>query len=173
MTRPTEGKLMPDRINFGQHQSMSMSELTFRYEQDREKPRANPYGYRKVLHFFLPEWQRGFVWTEDQSISFIESAWKGMNLGTYTINSDISFTGPLHNLVIDGQQRLKAVQDYLDDKFPVFGYRYSEITEIDERSFDNRTFARFKTETRDEDYLRMYYNLTNFAGTAHNEGEQA
>lgn len=34
-------------------------------------------------------------------------------------------------------------------------------------------FASYRTETVDEDYLRNYYNMTNFGGTAHTEDQRA
>jgi hypothetical protein len=132
-----------------------------------------PYTHRIVMGFCLPTWQRGFVWSEAQKIAFIESAWRGLNLGTYTYN--IAPIGhPLDNLLIDGQQRMRAIECYLMDQFPVFGYHWSETTVVDKRMWSMTTvFASYRTDTTDEDYLRNYYNITNFGGTAHTEQERA
>ena len=107
-------------------------------------------------------------------IRLLESAWRGLNIGTYTINQSPNYDGPLDNLLIDGQQRLYALQCYFEDRFPVYGYRWSEVTEVDRRGFlMGRHFSSYITKTEDEQYLRDYYNLMNFGGVAHDEGQRA
>ncbi|WP_338811202.1 DUF262 domain-containing protein (plasmid) [Agrobacterium leguminum] len=85
--------------------------------------------------FGLPEWQRGLVWTKRQKISFIESAWRGVPLGTYSFNR-APLGSPLDDLLIDGQQRMNAIECYLRDEFAVFGWRWSEVTEVDQRVWE-------------------------------------
>lgn len=164
---------MPASRDLGRGYASTMMMPIYRYKRPDQDTAKNLFGYREVMGFFLPAWQRGSVWTEKQKISFIESAWLGVNLGTYTYNTaDIG--SPYDNLLIDGQQRMTALQDYVDDKFPVFGYRYSEITKADERRFGMTVvFSSYETQSEDEQYLRDYYNLMNFGGTAHKEDERA
>lgn len=166
---------MPDRVNLGQHCATAMaSPMAQRrdYLEDRYQT-GNPLNLRVVMGYFLPTWQRGLVWTEAQKIAFIESAWKGLNLGTYTYNR-AGLGSPYDNLLIDGQQRLHAIECYLNDEFPVLGWRWSEVTKVDRRFWEMTTgFASYITETEDEAFLRDYYNMTNFGGTAHKESERA
>ena len=169
----TNHRLMPERINLGQQANFSIGEITHKRNDYLLGNMQNPHGHRELMHFLLPTWQRGLVWTQEQKIKFIESAWLGLNLGTYTFNRSKGFDCPCDNLLVDGQQRMSALSDYLDDKFKVFGYQYSEITDLDNRSFDSRTFTAFIIETDDEEYLKRYYNLMNFGGTAHKIGEEA
>jgi hypothetical protein len=143
----------------------------------RENYNANRYkeqaGQRTVMGFKLPSWQRGLVWTRGQKISFIESAWRGVGLGTYTYN-EAGIGSPYDELLVDGQQRMNAIQSYLDDEFPVFGWRWSEVTPADRRQWSMSTmFSAYITQTEDEEYLRNYYNLMNFGGTAHGPNEKA
>ncbi len=129
-------------------------------------------GGRSVMGYNLPSWQRPFVWTEEQSIKLIESIWLGLNIGTYTFNR--SHSSPEYdNLLIDGQQRLKAIQDYLSDGFKVFGYYYSELDRAEQRDFASRHFHCHITNSTDDDYLRGYYDMMNFGGTAHDETQRA
>lgn len=160
---------MPERVNLGNHFQGSMAMPMLR----RKDAVPSPHGLRSVMGFYLPTWQRPLVWTEAQKISFMESAWRGLNLGTYTYNqADIG--SPLDNLLIDGQQRMAAIESYLDDAFPVFGWRWSEVTVIDRRMFGmSIIFAGYVVETEDESYLKAYYNMTNFGGTPHTEGQRA
>jgi hypothetical protein len=127
---------------------------------------------RVVMGYQLPSWQRPSVWTRDQEVSFMESVWKGVPLGTWTFNRT-TYCCPLDDLLIDGQQRLTALENYLKDAFPVLGYKWSEVTVVDTRFFDSLTFGSYITETKDEDYLRGYYNMMNFGGTAHTEDQRA
>lgn len=167
--------LMPARIYLGEHAQTTMSFplLSYRSAKNGTPEAKNIFGYREVMGFFLPSWQRQSVWTDSQKIALIESAWRGINIGTFTYNvADIG--SPYDNLLIDGQQRMLALQDYVEDKFPVYGYRYSEVTAVDRRVFEFGThFSSYRTNSEDEQFLRDYYNLMNFGGTAHTEGERA
>lgn len=160
---------MPPRVNLGRQYASPMATPMGR----KRGAVPSPHGLRSVMGFYLPTWQRGLVWTEAQDTAFLESAWRGINLGTYTYNQ-ADMGSPYDGLLIDGQQRMSALERYLNDEFPVFGWRWSEVTPVDRRSFEMTTiFGSHVTETEDEEYLRGYYNLTNFGGVAHKECERA
>ena len=163
--------LMPSRMSLGDHMQSTMMTPMRHWEHDAT---PNNHGYRKVMGYFLPTWQRGLVWTPEQQIKLLESAWLGLNIGTYTFNRSNIYGGPLDNILIDGQQRMWAIECYLRDEFSVFGYRWSEVTESDRRSFSmSRHFSCYITKSEDEMYLRGYYNTMNFGGVAHFESERA
>lgn len=164
---------MPEQVRLGQHMHSAMIQPMHKREKWLEAGSPNPHGLRVVMGYFLPEWQRGLVWSEAQKIALIESAWRGLSIGTYTFNR--APTGhKFDDLLIDGQQRMNAIQDYLDDKFKVFGFLWSEVTEVDRRIWEMTThFNSYITETTDEKYLRAYYNMMNFGGVAHKESERA
>jgi hypothetical protein len=164
-------RLMPDPYNLGSHFNFSVGHAILRWEKN--DPEDNPTGKRTVMGFPLPDWQRPLVWTEAQQIKFLESAWLGLPLGTYTYNQ---LWEPRHldGLLIDGQQRLYSIERYLCDAFPVFGYKWSDVTEVDKRRFGiSVNFPAYVTKSADENYLRDYYNLMNYSGTAHTEDQRA
>lgn len=166
-------RVMPERVRLGNFCQSTVSLPMLNWREGGE-PTPNNHGYREVMGYFLPPWQRGLVWTKEQNVRLIESLWLGLSIGTYTFNRSNVFGGPLDNLLIDGQQRMNALQMYLEDRFPVFGYRWSEVTEVDRRLFEYSThFNSYITETEDEQYLRDYYNMMNFGGVAHKESERA
>lgn len=166
-------RLMPKPVDLGHHMATCMASPMMNLAHWQDGCRS-PHGLRTVMGYFLPAWQRGLVWTEAQKISFIESAWKGVPLGTFTYNVVYDEDHPLDNLLIDGQQRMSAIESYISDEFPVLGYRWSELTKLDKRRWDMSVmFPSYRTETRDEAYLRSYYNLMNFGGTAHKLEERA
>ena len=166
-------RVMPRHVDLGQHQATTVSAPIHNWEHWIKAGRPNQHGLRMVMGYALPTWQRGAVWTEAQQVAFLESAWRGIPLGTFTYNS-LHTLGPLDNLLIDGQQRMTAIERYLTDQFPVLGYRWSEVTVVDRRFFDFSTlFGSYRCHSEDEPYLRNYYNLMNFGGTAHQPKERA
>lgn len=163
-------RVMPERMQLGQHMSSVMCQPIYQWK-DKDVP--NPCGYRTVMGYFLPDWQRPLVWTDEQKVRLLESAWLGLSIGTYTFNRSRHGT-KFDNLLIDGQQRMWAIQCYLEDQFPVFGYRWSEVTPVDRRFFEfTAHFHCYITSSEDEEYLKSYYNMMNFGGTAHKESERA
>jgi hypothetical protein len=165
---------MPDRVNLGRAVMSTMALPMLQWSDWKTSPNVeNPSGLRTIMGYALPTWQRGLVWSEVQDTAFVESAWRGIPLGTYTYNR-ASMGSPYDNLLIDGQQRLHAIERYLSDVFPVFGYLWSEVTQVDRRFWEMGTvFHSFVTETEDEDYLRNYYDLLNFGGVRHEEHQRA
>ena len=127
---------------------------------------------RRVMGYRVPSWQRPLVWTDDQKVRLLESVWLGLNIGTYAYSQNYD-KPEFDGLLIDGQQRLNAIQEYLCDHFPVFGYKWSEITAIDRRFFESNHFHCFIIDSDDEDFLRNYYDMTNFGGTPHNPNQRA
>ena len=73
------------------------------------------------------------VWTEAQKVRFIESCWNGPHR-VFVWNE--AYGTRYDQWLLDGQQRISAVLGYMADKFPVFGYRFSELTEVDLRRWD-------------------------------------
>lgn len=165
-------RAMPRPIDLGQNFAGTMAH-PMGVQKEYETTKHNPFGYRVVMGFFLPPWQRGLVWTEAQQVSFIESAWRGIPLGTYTYNQT-DYDSPLDNLLIDGQQRMHSIERYLRGDFPVLGWRYADLPIADRRRWAMTvTFAAYKCASDDEDYLKGYYNLMNFGGVSHRPEERA
>lgn len=165
-----DDRVMPDPVRLGEPMQTTMLCPYHHWENST----TDPMGRRTVMGYPLPPWQRGLVWTEGQMIRLLESAWRGLSIGTYTVNQSPSYEGEFDGLLIDGQQRLYALECYFSDAFPVYGYRWSEVTPTDRRAFlMGRHFSSYITRTDDEAYLREYYNLMNFGGVAHKESERA
>jgi len=150
--------------------------------------REYPWASRFVMGLPLAPWQREFKWSEDQARRFIHSAWTGVHLGIYVV-TDLElrqegegFRGieflPLSNCVIDGQQRLMALEMYLTDRLAVPDSDgtltlWSEVDARDRRRFQNTIFSRGTIRERDETKLRELYDVMSFGGVAHMEHERA
>lgn len=161
---------MPERINLGQQMLSTVGHV-----HHAAGRKVAPQDARLVFDFWLPSWQRPFVWTQEQSIKFIESLWLGIPVGTYTYVCDHG--GQFDGCLLDGQQRLTSLQMYFNDEFPVLGFLFSETTEVDKRMLEmSSSFPCFRLsgeEARSEAYLRSYYDLMNFGGTAHTQDQRA
>lgn len=132
---------------------------------------------RRVMGFKLPSWQREEAWSLEQSQNFITSAYSGVHLGTYMVNNT------MHNdacdmVLVDGQQRLRAIERYLADQLPVAGedgqlYLWSQLSSEEQKHFWRIPFSWSESSFKDERALRDAYNRHNFGGTPHREDQKA
>ena len=163
-------RLMPDRLNLGQRADFTVGHIN----PPDDFPAQEQPDMRRLARFNLPPWQRGIVWDESRMRRFVESAWRGLDLGTYSYNMAPTYQGRWDWVLTDGQQRITALIRYWDDAFPVFGYRWSEITKADRLQLQIGTvFAAYVTKSDDEEWLRAYYDRMNFGGVPHEPGQRA
>jgi len=139
-----------------------------------------PWAKRMVGRFPMPEFQRQSVWTTEQDISFIESVFYGYDLGSVIINAyKYSNNGPkdtlaeFSDILIDGQQRVNALNRYIKNEFSVFGLFWKELTRIEKRDFRERPIGIRRCECYDEQLLKDLYNHHNFSGVKHKASERA
>ncbi len=78
-----------------------------------------------------PFYQRGYVWTKKQKISYIEYQLKGGFSGRdifWNCPNWLSFKDADNVIqLVDGKQRIDSVLGFLNDKIPAFGLKYSEF----------------------------------------------
>lgn len=150
--------------------------------------REYPWADRFVLGLPLVPWQRPFKWSAQQCERFVASAWSGVHLGSYIVTpleferKGLDFQGVeytrLSNAVIDGQQRLTALEMYFTDRIALPDIDgklalWSDVDTVDQRRFARTIFGRGELQTLVEEKLRSYYDLLNFGGTTHLESERA
>lgn len=158
---------MPQKLDLGTHFAASL--YTVIHNSNNIQP--NPFGYRSVMGYFLPPWQRGLVWSTEKKVKLIESLWLGLGIGTFTHNISPNYGSKFDNLLIDGQQRMNAIECYLTNEFPVFGCLYDDLSAVEKRSFAGRHFHSYVTKSDDEDFLKNYYTRLNFGGVSHSEAD--
>jgi hypothetical protein len=133
---------------------------------------------RQLMGLVLPPWQRPEVWSLSQKIRFIESVFLGLGTGYYVLNgADYAQDGtplPMSAWLIDGQQRITAIRDFLNDEFCVFGdVMYSALERpVALKRFLRQPFPCFELEfVQDEAVLKELYFRLNYGGTAHTEAD--
>jgi hypothetical protein len=122
-----------------------------------------------------PKFQRGSVWTLDQKIAWIESILMGIGLPAIFINrfpEEHSVYG-FREIVIDGQQRLRATAEFMQDQFSVRGELFGEQSDRFKRSFtmhDGKTTIILCTYKTEKECAELYLKLLR-AGTSHTPAE--
>lgn len=111
--------------------------------------------------WIIPDFQRELVWTTEQKISFLESLILELPVGEYTLHRTPAYTFE----VLDGQQRWNAIFCYLNNEFPVFGFKWDELNTKTQNSFKRLPFSHravegFTYEQKKEAYERMAYGGT-------------
>ncbi|HFK1853485.1 TPA: DUF262 domain-containing protein [Pseudomonas aeruginosa] len=170
---------------------LSIGELVGQFERflnnEGSGPAMYPWATRFVLGFPLPSWQRPLCWTAEQKTRFIESIWAGVDIGSYLVNEaweyqedsrGASVYREFSEVLLDGQQRLTAIEDYLLGKIAVpddsgTPRLWTDLPQVERRRFCQMTFAKACIQSWDEQLLRKVYDLRAFGGTAHTEDQRA
>lgn len=128
-------------------------------------------------NFRIPDFQRPSVWTQEQEIKLIENIWRGIPIGTYSVNMIPPMNGDdlaqYSELLLDGQQRVRAIVNYCNDEFPVFNRLFSELSKADKRYFKQMKFPHCETQYTDWNEIKEYYDTMNFSGIAHSPDMRA
>lgn len=118
-----------------------------------------------------PDFQRGYVWTPDQKVSFIEFRLRGGMTGGDIYTNCPGWNGTARDMgafvLVDGKQRLNAIMGYLRNEYKVFGHYHKDYTD---RLDMFRAKVRWHVNdlrTRRE-VLQWYLDL-NSGGTVHTE----
>lgn len=170
-TRVPTGQLMP-RPWFRANNTAGPMFGIYKLDAGWERTAPLGEGERRLGNFVLPPFQRPEVWTLEQKIRFIESIWNGLPLGTYIVNRVLTpWACPYDNWLLDGQQRITAILDYVGDVFPIMGYRWSELTKQDQVQFGMTPMACLETQITDLAQLEDIYDRLAYGGTPHEPKE--
>ena len=136
-----------------------------------------PWAKGFVMGYPLPQFQREVVWTDEMNANFIRSIWLRLDIGSYLVNTGV-FDKKFSDALLDGQQRLTAIEKYITDKFPVAGESgelifWSSLPLQEQRRFRNTIFTQAISSEEDESKLRQMYNVRAFGGVRHNPEDKA
>lgn len=98
--------------------SYESEEISFAYDITSYGADYPVDGYVKRIKskaIYIPDFQRGYVWTHKQASTFIESLLIGLPIPSIFLAKEQESS---RLLVIDGQQRLKTLQYFYDGYFP-------------------------------------------------------
>ena len=156
-------RIMPKRWFYGETMHWMMSGVL---KDHSEHTRALSPGERFLGAFIVPCFQRQPVWTEYQKVRLIESVYMGLPIGAIVYNQT-PCAGPTDRWLLDGQQRVTALVDYVRGAVLVNGWRYPDLPLTERRHFERMGIAVIETRLTDEADCRDIYNRLAYGGTAH------
>lgn len=139
-------------------------------------------GQEELGHYYLPPFQRPAAWTKNQSAKLIESLIIGMPIGSIIVTNKGEFIKNKYSYmadwIIDGQQRLRAIDAYLKDELTVFAeteseHVFSQLNRAQQLLFNETMIGLTVLNNCTEEYLREIYNRINFDGKKHTEDQRA
>ena len=184
----SSGRRMPKATLHANISPRSVDELVGRLEKYTANPAQwhaeYPWAPRFVMGYPLAPWQRELKWKPEQKVRFITSLWEDVDVGSYLVNDQFEFDEKtrtyrkLSEVLLDGQQRLTALQEYLYGDFAVPDGNgilcfWPELSRVERRFFESKIFSRAAIRSWDEEELRRVYNLRAYGGTPHEEHERA
>ncbi len=136
------------------------------------------YYIRHVIDLGLdvsPDFQRDYVWTQDQKIAFMEYMLRGgkSGLDIYTNapfwqHGDMGKENPKSwYVLVDGKQRLDAALGFLNNEFPVFGAYAKEFK--DRLRFTQGGFRWHVNDLKTRAEVLQWYLDLNTGGTIHSD----
>lgn len=127
-----------------------------------------------------PAFQRDLVWDEEKKISFIDSIIEQIPLGTFYVNKfdyeAMQTVGEgFDSLLWDGKQRMHALDDFINDAFPVIvngtSVYYSQFSAYFNRILTDTSVSVYSTRYNNMDDIIHAYIKINRKQTAHTTTE--
>lgn len=161
--------------------AIPISNYAVDFQMHRLKPQFKLYAEDYGSFEYNADFQRGNVWSLNQQISFIEAIVRNVvpkSLMTITLNCpefDDSYkgNGDISGFcIIDGLQRVTAIQDFVDGKFKIFNDQFG-YNDFDMSSF---SFKRHAVRVQIFHFhkkadLLKYYIAINSGGVVHSDDE--
>ncbi|KZX57678.1 hypothetical protein A3709_18820 [Halioglobus sp. HI00S01] len=178
----TTAARIPPAIDLGRHFDTAISYLWTNWREHQEMVREGRQLLtveedRYACGFPLPTFQRPLCWDQSQEVAFVESAWLGLSLGSFSHHimewGQGGVAKPFSGWLIDGQQRLTSLQRYWTDEFRVFGAYWSDLDLVEQRRFKNIRLPHFEVALWDESRIRDLYNRLAFGGVPHTPEQRA
>lgn len=127
--------------------------------------------------FFIPEYQRGFVWKENNKSSFVESVLLGLPI-PFMFFADCE-DGKLE--IIDGAQRVQTLVSFINNELVLSqlpkltllsGFRFSDLSTAQQRRFLNKALRIIVLEeATPKDVRQDIFNRINTSGIKAKESE--
>lgn len=166
---------LPDRLLHGTSCPRTVSSLWEETAGETTSPDE-----RLLLAFVLPPWQRPVVWDAERQRAFVEGILLGFPPGAIVTVAPDWETGengravvmPHSHYLIDGQQRVTAIREFIEGRLAVFdGVRYSDIPRHEQlRRFDRVVLTRIELpSSTDVHTLKALYIRMNYGGLPHSQ----
>lgn len=116
-----------------------------------------------------PTYQRGYVWSLEDKLRYIDSVFQGRDLGKFVF---LKYEWPRTDIeVLDGKQRLDALMGFMSDQYQYKSYYWSQLSKRDRQQFEDRQVQVAKLDgsmMTEADKLRAFLSV-NAAGVPQTE----
>lgn len=123
--------------------------------------------------FFIPDYQRSFVWNENTRSRFIESILLGIPIPFLFLAVDDE-TGNFE--IVDGAQRIRTLDSFIQNKLKlqnlktldlINGFKFKDLTSSVQRKFENKALRMIVLEDKTTiESRKEIFNRINTAGVA-------
>lgn len=124
-----------------------------------------------LYHFGVevdPPYQRGLEWSLTDKQLLIDSILKDLDIGKFVfVHNEYEFEKPGYT-ILDGKQRLNAIQEFYEDRFTYKGLRFSDMNYIDQNMIKGKSISYAHIEGRhlkEKDIVKYFLRL-NQSGVA-------
>ena len=91
-------------------------------------------GYRRG-YIDNPEYQRGYVWNLEDKQRLIDSIFNRTDIGKFVF---VEYPYPEYRLeIVDGKQRIAAIREYIEGRFPYKGKTFYQLSNADVHAFED------------------------------------
>lgn len=107
-----------------------------------------------------PDYQREYVWTEEDKVRLIDSILNGFDIGKFVF---VRYPWPENrDEVVDGKQRLQAIMSFREGHFAYMGKTWYELSQHDRNNFEHLSvqYAELKGEQcKKSDILWLFLSI--------------
>lgn len=180
---------IPDHSEFKIHYEPWYYFVPYNYEISKEMEKLTQdddihFSYQQrdimaLLYYMFSEhgidldadYQRGNVWTPEQKVSLIDSIFKNIDIGKFTVirrpwgdHPNKPKTQLLYEM-LDGKQRITAITDFYLGKFKYKGLYFRELHPFDRNHFKHYQISYAETEPLTKEQKYRYFLKLNTTGT--------
>jgi len=153
--RTTEQKKSPPlliknkdlRLNYSQRDISGLMHIYYRFGLDLN-----------------PDYQRGNVWELNDKILLIDSIFKNIDIGKFTIIKRPFKENEQSYEILDGKQRMITLLEFFEGKFKYKGLEFSELNWIDQNHFENYNLSYAEASPMSHEQKYRYFLNLNVTG---------
>jgi hypothetical protein len=120
----------------------------------------------KKYHFGLnldPEYQRGYVWEQEDKEKLIDSIFNNVDIGKFVFIHK-GYAADYMYEVLDGKQRVSAIIDFYENRFPYKGKYFNDLSYLDRTHFENYRISMATVKRCDEQFVYRLFIALNTTG---------
>lgn len=127
----------------------------------------------KTYYFGLemnPDYQRDYVWNESDKVALIDSIFNNIDIGKFCF-VHLDYSSEKLYEILDGKQRVRAILDFYENRFPYKGKYFNDLSVQDQNWFENFSISSAQIFNYDKKQILKYFLLLNKSGKRMSDGQ--